>query len=245
MPLGAPCNCSLCHIEARLLSDLSDTEVGASRNLSPESHCLGQYSSVSALLLHLRTAPADARSDDLLHELFAAREANPMFIESILVLAFLPMLHATIRRVARQQPGLAQEDITQQALSFLLQYLRSDELQARYSHFGFAISRAVKRQVFEWANRESGKTVLLRHSDEESFATLEAEEPFERYALLRHFLHRCATSGLLSDAEWDILIQLKLNGTNGEDFADLNGTSSNAVRQRLKRLLAKLRRLAS
>jgi RNA polymerase sigma factor (sigma-70 family) len=168
-----------------------------------------------------------------------------MFIESILVLAFLPMLHATIRRVARQQPGLAQEDITQQALSFLLQYLRSDELQARYSHFGFAISRAVKRQVFEWANRESGKTVLLRPSDEESFAVLEAEEPFERYASLRHFLHRCATSGLLSDAEWDILIQLKLHGTNCEDFADLNGTSSNAVRQRLKRLLAKLRRLAS
>ena len=244
MPLGVTCDCALCHIEARLVSDLSSTEAGVFRKLLAESHTLRRYSSVSTLLLYLRTSPANARSDELLRELFAARGTNPIFIESILVLAFLPMLHATIRRVGRQQPGLAQEDITQQTLSFLLQYLRSDELRARQSHFAFAISRAVKRQVFEWANRESGKTGLLRYSDAETFAALEAQEPFERYALLRHFLHRCVTRGLLTDAELDLLIQLKLNGTNGEEFADFNGTSSNAVRQRLKRLLAKLRRLA-
>jgi hypothetical protein len=40
------------------------------------------------------------------------------------------------------------------------------------------------------------------------------------------------------------LIEFKLNGANGEEFADLNGTSSNAIRQKLKRLVAKLRRLA-
>jgi DNA-directed RNA polymerase specialized sigma24 family protein len=154
------------------------------------------------------------------------------------------MLHGTIRRVGRQQPELLQEDITQQALSFLLQYLRSDELQTRQSHFAFAISRALKRQMFEWANRESGKTALLRNYDDETFAALSAEEPFERYALLRHFLHRCVTKGLLTNVELDLLIEFKLNGANGEEFADLNGTSSNAIRQKLKRLVAKLRRLA-
>jgi len=244
MPLGVTCDCSLCNIEVRLLSNLSSKEADAFRELLSGSQVLRQYSSVSALLLHLRMSPADARSDELLRELFASRGTNPTFIESILILAFLPMLHATIRRVGRQQPGLAQEDITQQALSFLLQYLRSDELETRQSHFAFAISRAVKRQVFEWANRESGKTGLLRYSDAETFAALAAEESFERYALLRHFLHRCVTRGQLTDVELDLLIQLKLNGTNGEEFADFNGTSSNAVRQRLKRLLAKLRRLA-
>jgi DNA-directed RNA polymerase specialized sigma24 family protein len=180
----------------------------------------------------------------LLRELYASREINPAFIEGVLVLVFLPMLHGTIRRVGRQQPGLAQEDITQQTLSFLLQYLRSDELRSRQSHFAFAISRAVKRQVFEWANRERGKTGFVRYYDGETFAALAAEEPFGRYALLRHFLHRCVKKGLLADAELDLLIQFKLKGTNGEEFADFNGTSSNAVRQRLKRLLAKLRRLA-
>jgi len=228
----------------RLLCDLSTTESAAYHKLFSGCHGLRQYSSVSPLLLHLRMSPADAGSDELLHELFLSRGTNPALIESILVLAFLPMLHGTIRRVAKQQPGLAQEDITQQALSFLLQYLRSDELQARHSHFAFAISRAVKRQVFEWASRESGKTGLLRYYDSGTFAALAVEEPFERYALLRHFLHRCVSRGLLGDAELDLLMQFNLNGTSGEEFADFNGTSSNAVRQKLKRLVAKLRRLA-
>jgi DNA-directed RNA polymerase specialized sigma24 family protein len=244
MPLEITCGCTLCDIELHLLSDLSHREAGAFREMFSNFQGLRQYSSASTLLLHLRASPADARSDELLRELFASRGINPAFIEGLLVLVFLPMLHGTIRRVGKQQPGLAQEDITQQALSFLLQYLRSDELRSRQSHFAFAVSRAVKRQVFEWANRESGKTGLLRYYDGESFAALAAEEPFERYALLRHFLHRCVTKGLLADAELDLLIQFKLNGTNGEEFADFNGTSANAVRQKLKRLLAKLRRLA-
>jgi DNA-directed RNA polymerase specialized sigma24 family protein len=244
MSLEVACGCALCNIELRLLSDLSQMEAGAFRELFSRSQSLHQYSSLSSLLLHLRGSPADARSDELLGELFASRGTNPAFIEGLLVLIFLPMLHGTIRRVGKQQPGLAQEDIMQQALSFLLQFLRSDELRSRQSYFAFAISRAVKRRVFEWANRESGKTGVLRYYDCESFAALRAEEPFERYALLDHFLDRCVRKGLLADAELDLLIQFKLNGANGEEFADLNGTSSNAVRQKLKRLLAKLRRLA-
>ena len=171
-------------------------------------------------------------------------QLNSSFTESVLVVAFLPMLHGTVRRVFRQQPGLDPDDISQLALSFLLQYLRSHELQARQSHFAFAISRAVKRQVFEWANRESGTSGVTEHYDGEALTSQTFEEPFERYAFLRHFLHRCVTKGLLTDSELNLLIDLKLNGTNGEEFADFNGTSSNAVRQRLKRLLAKLRRLA-
>ena len=208
------------------------------------SERLRAYPSVSSLLSDLKSSPADARSDQLLHELFAIRASAPAITESVLILTFLPMLHGTVRRVSRQQPGLSLEDISQQALSFLLQYLQSQELQARESHFAFAISRAVKRQVFEWASRENGKMGVTDHYDGEAPASLTFEEPFERYAFLRHFLHRCVRKGLLTDSELNLLIDLKLNGTNGEEFADSNGTSSNAVRQRLKRLLAKLRRLA-
>ncbi len=116
-------------------------------------------------------------------------------------------------------------------------------MQARQSHFAFAISRAVKRQVFEWARREQMKDLLLNHVSD-IFDPVAVEEPFERHAQLRHFLHRCVTRGDLSDAELDLLIQFKLEGANGEDFESFNGNASNAVRQRLKRLLAKLRRLA-
>ena len=243
MPQEVRCHCALCNIEVRLLSDLAYADAGAIGDLFSAAHGLRQYSSPSGLLLHLKTSPVDTTSDELLRELFAIRALNPRFVESLLVLTFLPMLHGTVRRVARQQPALSTEDITQQALSFLLQYLGSHDLQARQTHFAFAISRAVKRQLFEWANRESGNTGVLNHYGEAP-AALVVEASFEQYTLLRHFLHRCVTKGLLTDAELNLLIDFKLYGTNGEEFADFNGTSSNAVRQRLKRLLAKLRRLA-
>ena len=52
----------------------------------------------------------------VLRELFAVRLRIPAFTESLPVLTFLPMLYGTVRRAARQQPGLPQEDISQQAL---------------------------------------------------------------------------------------------------------------------------------
>src|ERR1700723_838812 len=244
MPPEVTCSCALCNIEVRLLSDLSYAEAGAIDKLFSTSQSLGQYSSASNLLSHLKTSPTDATSDELLRELFAIRTLKAESIESLLVLAFLPMVHGTVRRVARQQPGLSYEDITQQALSFLLQFLCSSELQKRQSHFAFAISRAVKRQLFEWASRESGKAGFENYDDGKTFAALAVDNSFERYAVLRHFLHRCVTKSLLTNSELNLLIDFKLYGTNGEEFADFNGTSSNAVRQRLKRLLAKLRRLA-
>jgi hypothetical protein len=126
------CSCALCNIEVRLLSDLSYAEAGAIGKLFSTSPSLGQYSAASNLLSHLKTSPADATSDELLRELFAIRTLNPQSIESLLVLTFVPMLHGAIRRVARQQPGLSHEDITQQALSFLLQFL---PVALRFCHF--------------------------------------------------------------------------------------------------------------
>jgi hypothetical protein len=64
------------------------------------------------------------------------------------------MLHRTVRRVAQQQHTFSEDDIAQQGISFLIQVLRSGELMTRRSHLAFAISRAVKRHVFEWTHRE-------------------------------------------------------------------------------------------
>jgi hypothetical protein len=241
MRQGVTCNCTLCHIELRLLSEVSGTEAGVFHELVSASGALHQYSSVSSILSRLKASPADDRSDELLRDLFAVRPLSPEFIESLLVLAFIPMMHGTIRRVSRQQPGLASEDITQQALSFLLQFLRSEDFRIRKSHFAFAISRAVKRQLFEWANRESHKSGMINNNGD-VFAAAAVEESFERHTLLRHFLNRCVAKGSLTGAELNLLIQFKLEGGNERELS--NAYSSNAVRQRLKRLLKKLRLLA-
>jgi hypothetical protein len=99
------------------------------------------------------------------------------------------------------------------------------------------------RQLFEWGRREGMKDALLNRSDD-FLAALQVGESFERQAQLRHFLHRCVTRGDLSDNEMDLLVQFKLEGDNEADSENSNGSLPNAIRQRLKRVVAKLRRLA-
>ena len=244
MPLEIPCHCMLCNIEAQLLSELTRLDSRFENGLLSAYPALLKHSTVGCLLAHLRTSPADAANDDLFREIFALRETNPVVAESLLVLVFLPMLHRAVRLINRQQESLAEEDIVQQVLLFFLEFLASPEMETRRSHFAFAIAREVKRHIFEWAKRESTKAALLDHADADASVFIELEDSFEQYALLRHFLHRCLTKGMLADSELDLLIQFKLDGNTGEELAAHNGSSSNAVRQRFKRLIAKLRRLA-
>jgi hypothetical protein len=237
------CTCLLCRVESHLLAELSNGLDGTHSFVLAASPRLQQFSSLPALLDHLRSMQAAPRSDELYQALFTARESYRQIVENFMVLAFLPMLHHTVRRVAKHQAALSTDDIAQQAITFFLEFLRSEQLQARTSYFAFAISRAVKRQVFEWAIREGEQNGPL--NPETPFLNLlTIEESFERHALLRHFLHRCLTKGLLADEELDLLIQFKLDGNSPEEDAENNGTSSNATRQKLKRLLAKLRRIA-
>jgi DNA-directed RNA polymerase specialized sigma24 family protein len=244
MPLQPSCGCSLCDIEAHLLFDLTCADAIPFAELFSEQPKLLLYSSAPNLLSHLRASEANERSDDLFRELFNLSNTKPRCIESFLVLVFVPMLHHTIRLVRRQQASLAEDDIAQQTLSVLLDVLRSSEMQKRNSHYAFAVARGVKRRIFRWASRESRNAALLDHSELDALESLTNEASFERYALLRHFLHRSISKGWLTRPEMDLLVEFKLNGNTSEEFAALNGSSSNAVRQRFKRLLAKLRRIA-
>jgi len=109
------------------------------------------------------------------------------------------MLHSAARQVAARYASLARDDIGQHATASLLQILGSREFYDRNSHAAFAISRMLKRCVFEWAEREcralSLSTSLADSMDR--FAS-ETTEPIERSTLLRHFLDRCHRRGWLS-----------------------------------------------
>jgi DNA-directed RNA polymerase specialized sigma24 family protein len=237
------CGCALCRMEIHLLQQLAEAQNGICRMLLASTPRLAEFPTVPLLLAHLRAARADTRSDEIFTDLLAASTANREFVESFFVLAFLPMIHRTVRKVALQHPFATQDDIVQQALKFLLQFLHSNELQTRRSHFAFSISRAVKRQTFEWARREGAATGNEKMAAE-ILGGLFADEAFERRAVLSHFLQQCVAKGFLEDEELDLLIQFKLEGNNGRDLSNSAGISSNALRQRIKRLLAKLRRLA-
>lgn len=244
MTAGPTCRCLLCKIERELLQEIHaslpdyQTLLGASAN----GHC--DFSCPLRLLSHLKAAHADSSADDLYRELLTARREKPQLVEALLILAFIPVLHGTVRRIAKQQVQLPRADITQQALSVFLEVLRSEPMRQRQSHFVYAISRSLKRQLFEWAGREGTVHGPAKERELSVSTPLPDDNFMERHTLLRHFLHRCVTHNLLSDGELDLLVQIKLDGNTGDEIAESNSITSNAVRQRMKRLLAKLRRIA-
>lgn len=245
MPSGTTCPCLLCITETNLLKavGLSEKEIG--EGLFAHSVHLNRFTSVSSLIRYLRSAAPDTEIDAVLGALCALRKNHSETTEALLVLAFLPMLHVVIRRVTSVQPSLALEDVTQQALSFLLQYLASADMETRRSHYAFAISRAVKRRIFEWARHQSRIENIEAYRNANPASFVATEEMLERHATLRHFLHKTVASHLLTDRELDLLIEFKLEGNGGSDFEASGRGNSNMLRQRLKRLLAKLRRIAN
>lgn len=244
MPRELACSCTLCDIETHLLSELPVTDPIAVRKMLASHPSLACYSSISNLLSHLRDLPPDDRSDDLLRALFTLHASRSSLVEGLLILAFFPLLHRTVHLVTKQQFLLPPEDTAQQALSFFLEFIRSNDFRNRRSHFAFAISREVKRHVFSWAERESRKIALLDNLSGEIRAPFDEHSSLERLTQLRHFLHRCVTKRMLTDAELHLLVEFKLNGGNARELGGFNGTSANAIRQKLKRLLARLRRAA-
>jgi len=239
------CHCLLCQIEGQLAAELGSCLATYDLLRGSNANALKRFDSPFGLLDYLRTARAGPDSDALLRDLLAARSSEPQFIETLLIVAFVPLLHATVRRIAKQQVQLARADIVQQALSVFLEVLHSEPMRNRQSHLAFALARALKRQLFEWAAREGA---VLEATGKYAGPCCEAsddDEVIERNASLRHFLGRCFAHGLLSDSELNLLFQVKLDGNSGEEVALSNAISSNAVRQRMKRLLAKLRRIAS
>ena len=239
MALEARCKCMLCRLEKNLLAELSLADPNLALQILGSNASLANHSSLLNLVSYLRSLPTNASSDDLLRSVFRLRDDYASLVEPILVLAFLPLLHKTIRSITMQQPTLSSEDASQEALTFLLAYLHSDAVGNRHSHLAFAVSREIKRHVFTWAKQQSLHTAVLDQLDGTLSENHEHPDSMERLVLLRHFLHHSVLKGRLTATELNLLVDFKLSG------GETNGTASNALRQKIKRLLAKLRDFAN
>lgn len=236
------CHCPLCLIERKLRAELDDPyNHERHRTFLCSAPHLAVFPTAGDLLFHLQSLNGNSSSDLLLRELLEARILFPGSVaDSVFILLFLPALHSTVRRVRNRYPALSREDIVQQALGALLACLASARLGERRTYLAFAIARDVRRVAFEWAAREARSPLVAPRSDKprEMNSSESAGESFERAALLRHFFGRAVERRALTPGELDLLIHFKLEG--GAE----NGAFSNAERQRLKRVIGKLRRLA-
>jgi hypothetical protein len=235
------CGCPLCQLETELLTELLESGRQEScRKILASDPELAAFAGPGSLLARLRLCRDPATTDGVLRALLRAKHAfADGTVERVLLLAFLPHMHASVRSVLRRYPQLPPEDASQNVLHSLLRFLDSGQFQTRQSYLGFAVARRVKRAAFEWAERELRSLVF--EADTETLVLNGSGDSFERLVLLRHFLDRAVRHGVLDADELDLLIQFKLeNGLDGDDPS----AHSNAHRQRLKRLVMKLRRVA-
>ena len=238
------CPCLLCRIEEKLFkeidSPISRENYEVLHSVSPP---LVGYPQSELLLAHLRAGRGDASSDQILLELMKWCDVfHDGLVPNIFLLAFLPMLHATARQVTRRYPSLTWDDAAQQAILVFLEFLHSTQFRRRISHLAFALARRVKRRTHAWARQE------IAFTDAPALSILHAgfdENSFERLVLLRHLLDAASARAVIDTADVQLLIQIKLDGEPGEVFYEELGLTPNAFRQRVKRLLAKLRRMAA
>ncbi len=247
------CTCSICDIERCIGLELALPETHEIyRQIVAEKPLFADFPTVFHLVASVhgcRDAKDGATFSDLI---FAQLLSGPaaadhwQYVERVLILVFIPTAHAAVRYVSHHYQFLAREDLSQVALITLIQCLRSRAWQAQRSHFGFTVARKLRRSLFRWARGEFESTsqfIAQRISEGFRF-TQTAEESFERHAILRHFLNLCHQRAHLTPDEINLLVDLKLDETTDTGVPGPQGRTSNPFRQRLKRLMSKLRRLA-
>jgi hypothetical protein len=250
MSRESSCRCLICALERSLTVQIAE-HPSHYRKFADSCLSLSAFPSPFDLIVHLhgcRNVMAGSSSADaILHEILplAATDDADTTLRDLLLLAFIPTLHSTLRRVAGCYRSLSTDDIGQHLVASLLEIFGSREFCHRTSHIAFAIARFLKRNAFAWAEREcrSAAPVTLEALPE-SLSTFNAPERIERAALLRHFLYRCYDRGLLTTEDLQLLTQFKLDASLDSEPHGAATVYSNADRQRMKRLLGKLRRIA-
>jgi hypothetical protein len=251
MSRESTCRCLICDLERTLSVEIARSHFEVCyESFARSRSLLATFPAASDLVAFLHTRNTNNGipiSDHIVRELLeTTAKGGDARLRDLLLLAFIPMLHSTSREVARRYPSLSPEDISQHVVLSLLQILGSPEFYTRSSHIAFAISRVLKRNTFEWAGREN--RLAVRSEGEEAVAEFafmsDSGEPFERVVLLRHFLHCCHARGLLTSDDLALLVQFKFDAARDLKASGHAALYSNASRQRMKRLLAKLRRIA-
>jgi hypothetical protein len=244
------CRCLICDLERTLSIEIAGSRFEVCYQAFAHSRSLlAAFPSASDLVVFLHTRTVNNGipiSDRILRDLLQTNAAGGCTaLRDLLLLAFIPMLHATSRQVASCYPSLSSDDISQHAVLSLLQILGAPEFYGRSSHIAFAISRVLKRNAFEWAARETRLAVGrgIEETAQDFPLARNKGVPFERVIFLRHFLHRCHERGLLTGEDLALLVQFKLDAARDRN-AGSPALYSNASRQRMKRLLGKLRRIA-
>ena len=245
----ANCSCAICKLEQTLLLELQQAQYGEFLSeIALRYPILSGFPASLEPLARMRRSPANHdqgdSSDAFLGELLRPATADQQKVRRyMLLLLLIPSLHKTTRQIAAGFPLLARDDIVQHLIVTVLQILDSTSTDKQKSHFAFSIIRLLRRQSFRWALHET------RYATESETEVCDVSEPeieatgeFEGEVFLREFLQNCLSRGLLSEKEHELLVAFKIDGLGSPLLSAREGLSGVALRHRVQRIIARLRR---
>ena len=240
------CRCVVCQVERSLLNSLSTQTArthfqALARNHSILNHFDSPADVIVQLHEHERTEAVNHKAwNGILHALVDSI-ADRTFEEigqQLLLLAYMPAIHKVYREACQKFPGLCPEDIAQQAALCFLETARSPEMQILNGHLPAALSRRFRQSLFRWAMNETRQLLAFQE------VTADPPEPltFEHAVTLEKLLQQAKRDGLLSEAEYQLLLKFKREGFEANELVGMNaGNTTNAVQMRLKRIIRRLR----
>jgi len=238
------CRCQVCVVEEKLRKELeTESRVRQFQELCLRDPALSPHPSPSALVAYIHQLKhvngSAQHSDCLLNSLRnLARGQAGHIAEHILVLAFIPALHATVTAVSSGFPCISRSDVAQQGFASLVELLHMREWLNRRSHLAFALARELRRALFLWAKNER-RLACDPHAHPAEEMSVSSAELFEDDVALKHLLFRAVQAGALRGGDFDFLIRFN---PEGKFLNCTNEAASNALRQKMKRLVSKMRR---
>jgi hypothetical protein len=246
------CQCVVCNVEAALLGSFR-TQIARNhfQRLASNYPVLNDFSSpldlIAYLHLHADAANHNAGSE-ILHVLIHAITQNHFeeIGQQLLLLAFTPAIHKLCRDVCRRFPLLPPEDVAQQATLSLLEVAQFPWIARQNGHILLAFVRTFRKNTFRWAIREARVTTTEREDLAAQCPEQLSDDNLERDCALDEFLQQCRSRGLLSDADYELLLKFQCEGFEASELACRSeGLSAKAVYHRLETILGRLRRAAT
>jgi len=221
------------------------------QHFTANNSLLSGFATAFDLLSHLHRQEDKDRipsADAVLCELLNAKN-SPLTVRvwrSLLLLAFIPTVHRTTSQLVAVFPSLARDDISQNLIAALLEFLDSKELNSRQSHYAFAVARKLRRCAYRWAIRESRSSFTNDLDGDTTISVLSRSNgrAVQPENILFQFFDDCQRRGWLTTAERQLIVEFKLEGVSGRELAMRDGHSVVAIRHRVNRLILKLRRIA-
>ena len=245
------CRCVVCQVEQSLLDSLStQTARNHFKALASNYPVLNHFTSPIALVSHLHEqgdAVNHNAGSEILQAVIHAITERPFeeIGQQLLLLAFTPVIHKTCCEILQRFPTLPLEEIAQQGWLLFLETTRSPEM---LSQNGLLLLRLVSRfrqSLFRWAMQETRPSPVLENLSTNTPEPL-SDENFEDSVLLKDFFEQARSAGLLSTAQYKLLLRFKGEGLVWKELGDgEDGPSAIALYRRVKRTIYRLRRARS